>query len=173
MDEKNTIRLYAYHLKQCDPKKCTAHKLTRFNLVKLVFKARYLPAKSVYLNPFSLTAFSPADRNAAEKHGISAVDSSWEHTNDLKTLRIKAIPRCLPYLIAANPVNYGRVGKLSTAEAFAAALYIIGYAYQAERVLSLWKWGSVFIETNREALDAYQSAEDSGQIIKIQENFIG
>lgn len=172
-EEKSTIKLYVYNLKQCDPKKCTAHKLARFKMVKSVFRLRMLPARAVNLNPFSEIAFSPADRATIEKHGLSAVDCSWARSDQVLTLKMRGKPRCLPYLIATNPVNYGKVGKLSTAEALAAALYIIGYEDQAKKTLSLWKWGHVFIETNCEALEAYCKAKDSSEIVKIQESFIG
>jgi len=168
----HSIRLYAYHLRQCDPKKCTALKLKRFGLLRLLFKARFLPAHAIILDPFSERAFSPADKAIAEENGIVAIDCSWINVNDIFQLRIKGELRCLPYLIAGNPVNYGQVGKLSTAEALAAALYILGYEEQANRILSMWKWGPSFLKTNLEALNAYRKAKDSSEVVSIQKNFI-
>lgn len=170
--ERPEIKLFAYCLKQCDPKKCTALKLARFGLVKSLFRLRSIPTRAISLNPFSEVAFSPADRSVAEEYGVLAVDCSWMRSEEAFAFNMRGKPRCLPYLIAANPVNYGHVGKLSTAEALAAALYIIGYESQAQHILSLWKWGPHFIETNREALDAYREAKDSVDVVRIQESFI-
>ena len=166
------MRLYVYQMKQCDPQKCTGLKLGRFRLVKLLYRIQSIPPRAVILDPFSEKAFSPADKEIVERHGLVAIDCSWAHANEFFELRRRPHSRCLPYLVTANPVNYGQVGKLSTVEAFAAALYIIGFNQQAERLLSLFKWGSTFISLNQELLSRYSKAEDSAEIVRIQSQFM-
>jgi len=85
---------------------------------------------------------------------------------------VHGAPRCLPYLVAANPVNYGIPTKLSTVEALASALYIASHRDEAERLLSRFKWGPNFIELNRELLESYAHARDSAEVVELQERFI-
>jgi len=75
-------------------------------------------------------------------------------------------------LVAANPINYGKPTKLSTVEALAAALYILGEKSKALNILSKFSWGTTFVTLNAELLTAYSQAESSSEIIRIQETFI-
>jgi len=70
--------------------------------------------------------------------------------------------------MAANPVNFGKPWKLSSVEAMAATLYILGEKERAHTLLSKVSWGIRFLEVNREPLDLYASAKDSSEVIKIQ-----
>lgn len=158
-------------MKQDDPKKCTATKLAKFNLAKLLHSLREIPRGAIILNPFSMRAFSPEDKNRIISRGLVAVDCSWEKAEEIFR-KIKGFGRCLPYLVAANPVNYGIPTKLSTVEALAAALYISGYKEQAEKILSIFKWGPNFIELNKERLEKYSKAKNSKEIIEMQRSII-
>jgi len=166
------IRICVYHANQCDPKKCTALKLKRHGLVRLVRRVNRLPRGAVILNPFSERAFSPADRERIQRRGLVAIDCSWIHASEVFRLSMHGAPRCLPYLVAANPVNYGVPTKLSTVEALAAALYIAGFRGEAERLLSIFKWGVHFLDLNRRLLDGYAGARDSSEVVRLQEAFL-
>lgn len=167
------IKIVVYHTKQCDPRKCSALKLKRHNLVWIVHQTRKLPGGAVILNPFSKKAFSPFDRERIEKKGLVALDLSWKHADDVKNfLTLRGASRCLPYLVAANPINYGKPTKLSTVEALAAALYLAGFKEKAEKLLSLFKWGPTFLSLNEELLETYAKAHDSGEIVEMQRQFM-
>ncbi len=166
------IAISIYHAKQCDPKKCTTLKLKRHNMVRVVHRIGRLPRGTVILNPFSERAFSPADRNKVERRGLAAIDCSWIHADAVFELSMRGVSRCLPYLIAVNPVNYGVPTKLSTVEALAAALYIVGFGEEAEHLLSVFKWGPHFIVLNRALLESYAQATNSADVVELQRSFI-
>ena len=166
------VRIVVYNARQCDPKKCTALKLKRFGLVRQVVQLRFLPKRAVVLNPFSEIAFSPADRERMEDFGLVGLDCSWEHAEKVLLKHVRGTSRCLPILVAGNPVNFGKPTKLTTAEALAAALYIAGFKDQANELLSIFKWGHTFLELNHERLESYAKAEDSTGVVELQERFM-
>lgn len=170
--EQKPLKIVVYHAGQCDPKKCTALKLKRHGLVRLVRQIKFLPKGAVILNPFSKIAFSPADKERIVKYGLAALDFSWEHAEKPLMKNVRGASRCLPYLIAGNPVNFGCPTKLSTVEALAAALYIAGFKDEASRLLSIFKWGHTFIELNEVMLESYAKAKNSNDVVRIQEQKI-
>jgi pre-rRNA-processing protein TSR3 len=131
-----------------------------------------LPRGAVILDPFTPKAFSPEDKPRIQKRGLVALDCSWVHAKEVFDCSPKLVSRCLPYLVAANPVNYGKPTKLSTVEALAAALYIAGFSEQAKELLSKFKWGPQFVALNEELLEGYAKAKDSTEVVKTQSEFI-
>ena len=168
----SSVKVVVYHAKQCDPKKCSTLKLKRHNLVRIVHRAKELPRGAVILDPFTPKAFSPADRQRLKRRGLTALDCSWVHAKEVFDMPIHWVPRCLPYLVAANPVNYGKPFKLSTLEAFATVLYILDEIEHAKDILKLYKWGPHFLDLNKEPLKDYRKAENSAEIIKTMKQYL-
>ncbi len=162
------IPLYAYRDNSCDPRKCTVKKLEKAGFLKIFTKISQIPRNTLLLDPTAEQALSPADKNA---RSITVLDCSWAvlDTGKVKSWRIR---RALPFLVAANPVNFGKPCMLSSIEALAAALLILGDREHALAVLSKVSWGIRFLEVNQEPLDLYANAKDSTEVIGIQELFI-
>lgn len=176
MNSKSSVfQLHIYHLGQDDPKKCTALKLKRFDMARVYNKLNLLPYGSIVLNPFAKKAFSKEDLDTAKKSGILALDCSWEQAEGIFTIvesRKKMISRALPFLVAANPTNYGKPFRLSTLEAFASALVILDAREQAESLLNLYKWGPNFLKLNEEPLETYRMAKTSMKVVEAQNEFV-
>jgi pre-rRNA-processing protein TSR3 len=170
--EKKSIRIVVYHAGQDDPRKCSTLKLKRFGLARVVHRIKGLPRGAVVLNPFASKAFSPADRSLIIRRGLTAIDCSWIHASQVFELNMVGDSRALPYLVAANPVNFGTPTKLSTVEALSAALYIAGFPDEADKLLSKFKWGPEFIRLNQKYLDAYAKAQDSTEVVELQGKFM-
>jgi pre-rRNA-processing protein TSR3 len=161
------MQLLIYHANQCNPKKCTGKKLARFDLAALTHHIDQLLTFLV-LSPFSQKALSPEDRGAK---GLAALDCSWAHAEEV-FMRFRLMERALPFLVAANPVNYGKPFKLSTVEALAGGLIILGEREQAELILSKFNWGHVFLELNRAPLQEYAAAKNSAEVVIIQDAYM-
>lgn len=167
-----TPKLLVYHANQCDPKKCTGIRLDRMGKAKIVKDMRRIPRGSIVLNPISEIALSPADRIPVMKSGLVALDCSWKQAEAVFNRARQGGQRSLPYLLAANPINTYKPIKLSTAEAVAAAVYILGMKDIAEDIMSIFKWGPSFLTLNREWLDAYMNCRTSGEVVEVQKEIM-
>lgn len=167
------MKVTIYHAEECNKKKCTAMKLYRLNKTKLVYKINKIPVGAILLNPFSEKAVSREDRIAIKRKGIIGLDCSW-HTVEKSFMMFKThkFHRSLPFLLAANHVNYGRPLNLSTAEAIAATEYIAGFKDEAHELLQGFIWGETFFDLNYELLEAYSSVKTSVEVVQIQNDFL-
>ena len=159
--------LAMWDFEQCDAKRCTGRKLHRQGVIRcLALEDRF---RGLVLSPEGSKALSPADADVVKEHGVSVVDCSWARLEEVPFSRIRAADaRLLPFLVAANPVNYGRPMKLSCAEALAASLYIVGLKTEAEALLDSFAWGPEFVRINRDLLDAYAACTSSADVIAVQ-----
>jgi pre-rRNA-processing protein TSR3 len=151
-------RIYVLLMRQDDPQKCTAAKLAKLRLATPLFRVAQIPSHAIVLNPFASANIIAADRTEVERKGLVAIDCSWEKVQNVFAIHFPGYSRRLPTLLASNPVNYAKRGKLSSVEALAAAVYITGYKERARQLLSSFKWGPGFLTLNSEPLESYASA---------------
>jgi len=151
------------HKNEDDPKKCTARKLKRFGLARFV---SFVPRHVIVLYPTSKIRLSRADNIYKN---ILAMDVSWENINNYMFRDENT--RSLPYLLAANPVNYGKPFKLSTVEALAASYYIMGFKDISIKLLEKFSWGLNFIKLNENPLEDYSRARNSDEIYVIESQY--
>jgi pre-rRNA-processing protein TSR3 len=165
------IPLAMWDFGQCDAKRCTGKKLSRLRLLREL-KPNQAWAGLV-LSPTGERAVSPADRPIVAASGVCVVDCSWALIDEVPFKKLKAHePRLLPFLVAANPVNYGKPQKLSCAEAIAAALFITGHRDEAAAVMGCFKWGASFLTLNDELLQRYAACKDSAEVVLVQDEWI-
>ncbi|KAJ9177636.1 hypothetical protein P3X46_012836 [Hevea brasiliensis] len=127
----------------------------------------------IVLSPVGSQCVSKEDYCLIERRGLAVVDCSWARLNDVPFVKLRcAAPRLLPWLVAANPVNYGRPCELSCVEALSAALIICGEKETANLLLGKFKWGHAFLSLNRELLKAYSECENSAAIISVQNDWL-
>ena len=122
------------------------------------------------LSPFAEKALSPDDIKYA-RHGLVVMDLTWTNIDEFP--RPKGTnDRALPYMLASNPINWGRPMELNSAEAVMASLFILGEREQAETFLGRFNWAPEFMRLNGELLEEYSSAKDSTEVVRIQNEYI-
>lgn len=169
------ISVHALWLAQDDPKKNTAVLSAKRGDIRLHKRLNTVPKRGIILEPLCGKVFGPEDHDLLLNGGsLVGLDCSWAHIEEsvrqvMKKTRLK--PRMLPLLLAANPVNWGKPGRLTTAEALATVLYLIGHEAQARQVLGAFRWGERFFELNKEPLEAYAQANTSAELVALQFEF--
>jgi pre-rRNA-processing protein TSR3 len=115
----------------------------------------------------------PNDKEIVEEHGAAVVECSWARIDEIPFSKIGGRhERLLPYLVAANPVNYGRPWKLNCVEALAACFAITGHFDWAEKVLSHFSWGQGFLDINEDLLLIYSQCSDDDSVRKAQDAWL-
>jgi pre-rRNA-processing protein TSR3 len=146
-------------LRQDDPKKCTAAKLVKFGLAKSVSKTR---PDTVVLDPFAKQMLLKQDSMIT--HSITGIDCSWNLAENTFTKKFAGFARKLPPLLAGNPVNYSKLNKLTTVEAIAGGVFILGYDDLAMSLLDKFSWGHTFYELNEHLLRDYAKVNSEAEI---------
>ncbi|MEM3089410.1 MAG: DUF367 family protein [Candidatus Nitrosotenuis sp.] len=153
------MNVQVFMFRQDDPKKCTAAKLVKFGLARPVTRTH---GNTIVLDPFAKTTLLRRDAQICSS--VTAIDCSWNLAQNTFTKRFSGIPRKLPPLLAGNPVNYAKLGKLTTVEAIAGALFILGYVSLCKELLNKFNWGHTFLELNEDLLNDYSLLQSEEQI---------
>ncbi|KIM23759.1 hypothetical protein M408DRAFT_332136 [Serendipita vermifera MAFF 305830] len=155
----------------CDPKRCSGKKLERFGLIKSLRVGQRF--RGIVLTPNATQVISPADKAIIEESGVAVVECSWARLDEVPFGKLKSPhERLLPYLVASNPVNYGRPWKLNCAEAIAAAFYITGLKPYGEVIMGKFSWGTSFLPLNIDLLNRYESCKDAQEVAAVQKDIM-
>ncbi|KAH7090981.1 DUF367-domain-containing protein [Auriculariales sp. MPI-PUGE-AT-0066] len=155
----------------CDPKRCSGKKLARFGLVRdMRIGQRF---QGIVLSPKGTAVLSMADAEIIQTRGLAVVECSWAKLDDIPWAKIRSPhERLLPYLIATNPVNYGKPWRLNCAEALAAAFYLVGQDQWAEKLMNKFGWGHSFWDVNGELIKRYRACATAEEVSRVQDEII-
>ncbi|KAF4980937.1 hypothetical protein FZEAL_3156 [Fusarium zealandicum] len=160
-----------WDLGHCDPKRCSGKKLMKLGMMRdLHFGQRH---NGVIITPNGKHVVSPADRELMDQYGAAVVECSWARTQEVQWNKVGGkCERLLPYLVAANSVNYGKPWRLNCVEALAAAFYICGHPEWAEQILAPFSYGPSFLEINSTLLKRYAASTDEAGMKKTEDEWM-
>ncbi|KAI0206607.1 hypothetical protein F4808DRAFT_404694 [Astrocystis sublimbata] len=170
-DAKPPFKAACWDLNHCDPKRCSGKKLIRLGLMRdLHLGQRH---NGVIITPNGKHTLSPADSELMDQYGAAVVECSWARTGEVQWNKVGGkCERLLPYLVAANTVNYGKPYRLNCVEALAASFYICGHPDWAEQVLRPFNYGESFLAINSKLLKKYAGCEDEEGIKKTEKEWL-
>ncbi len=160
--------VFALEMGQDDPTKCTARKMIHMDMAKGVGRKFHASDSTIVLNPYAHRVLSAPDREAK---AVLTVDCSWNQAQEVFFRRLGGKHRRLPTLLAANPTNYAKPGMLSSVEAVAATMYILGEVEEAESYLAIYKWGPTFETLNKDPLESYRQCKTEGKVIQEEREY--
>ncbi|KAI0547743.1 hypothetical protein F4679DRAFT_355864 [Xylaria curta] len=170
-DTTPPFKAACWDLNHCDPKRCSGKKLIRLGLMRdLHLGQRH---NGVIITPNGKHTLSPADRELMDQYGAAVVECSWARTGEVQWNKVGGkCERLLPYLVAANTVNYGKPYRLNCVEALAACFYICGHPDWAEQVLRPFNYGESFLAINSKLLKKYAACEDEDAVKKTEKEWL-
>ncbi|KAH3673205.1 hypothetical protein WICMUC_003823 [Wickerhamomyces mucosus] len=164
-------KLAMWDFEHCDPKRCSGKKLERLGLIKNLKVGQKF--QGIVVSPNGKGVVCPNDLEIVLNNGAAVVECSWARLDEVPFNKIGGKhERLLPYLVAANQVNYGRPWKLNCVEALAACFAIVGRTDWAAELLDNFSWGSAFLEINKELFELYQQCTDSESVKKAETEWL-
>ena len=110
-----------------------------------------------------------------EGKGSTLESHRWEMRTTMyvaTACRRKLANRIVPYLIAANTVNYGKPWRLNCVEALAACFFICGHEDWARDVLQHFRYGETFLNINSKLLQRYAACSTEEDVKKTEEQWL-
>ncbi|KAI9680141.1 MAG: ribosome biogenesis protein tsr3 [Trizodia sp. TS-e1964] len=164
---KPSFKAACWDLGHCDPKRCSGKKLMRQGIMRELHIGQKFAG--VVISPNASRTISPSDKELLDQYGAAVVECSWARVKEVPFAKIGGkCERVLPYLVAANSVNYGKPWRLNCAEALAACFFICGHTNWAEEVLSHFPYGAAFIEINASLLKRYAACTSEEEVKKAE-----
>ncbi|KAH9913428.1 hypothetical protein B0H21DRAFT_772961, partial [Amylocystis lapponica] len=139
-------------------------RLARLGLMKeLKIGQRFRGIVVSYSQGYSID--QPSDHDLVAENGLAVVECSWARLDEPHE-------RILPYLVAANPINYGKPWRLNCVEAIAASFYLTGFRSYADHMLSKFGWGPSFWIINQAYIEQYCTCRSALEVQTMQEKII-
>lgn len=104
--------------------------------------------------------------------GLCVLECSWAKIDQVPFHKLRTQKnRILPFLVAANSVNYGKPYRLNCAEAMASALFICGEKELGDEIMNLFSWGHNFYTLNEVLFETYSQCKNSEEIKEAEKKY--
>lgn len=169
--KRPSFKAAAWDLGHCDAKRCSGKRLMRLGMMRELHIGQKFAG--IVVSPKAKKTVSPQDRELLEQYGAAVVEASWNRIEEVPFSRIGGkCERLLPYLVAANPTNYGRPWRLNCVEALAACFAICGHLEWAEEILASFSYGEAFLEMNAALLKRYAACTSEEDVLQAEQTWL-